>query len=42
MNDPTYLGEQVNGWVSNAAVLGISVLACVVALVAIPLQWFGS
>ena len=42
MNDPMYLGDQVNGWVSNAAVLGISVLACVVALVAIPLQWFGS
>jgi hypothetical protein len=36
-----YLDDQGNGWVSNAAVLGISVIACVVALVAIPLQLFG-
>lgn len=42
MNDRMYLEDQGNGWVSNAAVLGISVLACVVALVAIPLQLFGS
>jgi len=41
MNDPVYLEDQGNGWVSNAAVLGISILACVVALVAIPLQVFG-
>jgi Mn2+/Fe2+ NRAMP family transporter len=41
MNDPLYLGDQTNGWVSNAAVLAVSVLACVVALVAIPLQIFG-
>jgi Mn2+/Fe2+ NRAMP family transporter len=41
MNDPLYLGEQTNGWISNAAVLAVSVLACVVALVAIPLQIFG-
>ena len=41
MNDPMYLGDHVNGWISNAAVLAISALACVVALVAIPLQWFG-
>jgi Mn2+/Fe2+ NRAMP family transporter len=42
MNDPQYVGERGNGWISNAAVLGVSVLACVVALVAIPLQLFGS
>jgi Mn2+/Fe2+ NRAMP family transporter len=41
MNDPLYLGEHTNGWISNAAVLAVSVLACVVALVAIPLQIFG-
>ncbi len=41
MNDRMYLGDQGNGWVSNAAVLGISFIACVVALVAIPLQLFG-
>jgi Mn2+/Fe2+ NRAMP family transporter len=42
MNDPQYLGEHTNGWISNAAVLGISVLACIVALLAIPLQIIGS
>jgi hypothetical protein len=42
MNDPEYLGEHTNGWVSNAAVLGVSVIACLVALVAIPLQLLGS
>jgi Mn2+/Fe2+ NRAMP family transporter len=41
MNDPLYLGDRTNGWVSNAAVLIISVVACVVALVAIPLQFLG-
>jgi Mn2+/Fe2+ NRAMP family transporter len=41
MNDPLYLGEEGNGWISNAAVLGISLVACVVALVAIPLALFG-
>jgi Mn2+/Fe2+ NRAMP family transporter len=42
MNDPQYLDEHTNGWVSNAAVLAVSVIACVVALVALPLQVFGS
>jgi Mn2+/Fe2+ NRAMP family transporter len=42
MNDPLYLGEHTNGWISNAAVLAVSVIACVVALVAIPLQLMGS
>ena len=42
MNDPMYLGERTNGWISNAAVLAVSVVACVVALVAIPLQLMGS
>jgi Mn2+/Fe2+ NRAMP family transporter len=41
MNDPQYLGERGNGWISNAAVLFVSVVACVVALVAIPLVVFG-
>jgi len=41
MNDPEYLGENVNHWIANAAVLFISVIACVVALVAIPLQFLG-
>jgi Mn2+/Fe2+ NRAMP family transporter len=42
MNDPMYLGESTNGWFSNAAVLAVGLLACVVALVAIPLQLLGS
>jgi Mn2+/Fe2+ NRAMP family transporter len=41
MNDPVYLGDRTNGWISNAAVLVIGALACVVALVAIPLQLLG-
>jgi Mn2+/Fe2+ NRAMP family transporter len=41
MNDPQYLGEHVNHWIANAAVLFVSVLACIVALVAIPLQFMG-
>lgn len=42
MNDPMYLGERTNGWISNTAVLAVGLLACVVALVAIPLQLMGS
>jgi Mn2+/Fe2+ NRAMP family transporter len=42
MNDPEYLGDNVNHWIANAAVLFISVLACIVAFVAIPLQFLGS
>jgi Mn2+/Fe2+ NRAMP family transporter len=38
MNDPQYLNENVNHSIANAAVLFVSVLACIVALVAIPLQ----
>ncbi|HET6796836.1 MAG TPA: divalent metal cation transporter [Gemmatimonadales bacterium] len=42
MNDPMYLGENGNHWIANAAVLFISLLACIVAIVAIPLQIVGS
>lgn len=42
MNDPMYLGERTNGWIGNAAVLAVGLVACVVALVAIPLQLMGS
>jgi Mn2+/Fe2+ NRAMP family transporter len=42
MNDPVYLGDNVNHWIANAAVLLVSVLACIVAIVAIPLQLLGS
>jgi Mn2+/Fe2+ NRAMP family transporter len=42
MNDPFYLGENRNHWIANTAVLLISLLACIVAIVAIPLQFAGS
>jgi Mn2+/Fe2+ NRAMP family transporter len=41
MNDPQYVGENGNHWLANAAVLLISIVACIVALVAIPLQLMG-
>ena len=41
MNDREYLGDNVNHWLANAAVLIVSVIACVVSLVAIPLQFMG-
>jgi Mn2+/Fe2+ NRAMP family transporter len=41
MNDRDYVGEYGNHWISNAAVIVISLLASVLALVAIPLQLMG-
>jgi Mn2+/Fe2+ NRAMP family transporter len=41
MNDRKYLGEHTNGWLGNLAILVISVLAGVVAVVAIPLEIIG-
>lgn len=41
MNDPDYVGEFGNGWISNTAVIVISLLASLLALVAIPLQLLG-
>jgi Mn2+/Fe2+ NRAMP family transporter len=41
MNDPDYTGEYGNGWISNTAVILISLLASLMALVAIPLQLMG-
>jgi Mn2+/Fe2+ NRAMP family transporter len=42
MNDPQYLNEHTNGWITNVAVLAVSLIACLVALAAVPLQVFGS
>ncbi len=42
MNDPTYLGEHVNGRLSNVVVVAIIALAFVLAVVTVPLQIFGS
>lgn len=41
MNDRDYVGEHGNHWIGNAAVIGISLLASIIALVAIPLQLMG-
>ncbi|HKP48607.1 MAG TPA: Nramp family divalent metal transporter [Gemmatimonadales bacterium] len=41
MNDRDYVGEHGNHWVGNLAVIVISLLASVLALVAIPLQLMG-
>ena len=42
MNDRDYVGAHGNGRVSNAFVLGVIALACVLALVSLPLQLMGS
>jgi Mn2+/Fe2+ NRAMP family transporter len=41
MNDEDFVHESRNGWFSNAVVILIVGLACVLALVTIPLQIFG-
>jgi Mn2+/Fe2+ NRAMP family transporter len=41
MNDPDYVGEYGNHWISNAAVIVTSLLASILALVTIPLQLMG-
>jgi Mn2+/Fe2+ NRAMP family transporter len=42
MNDRRFMGEQVNGRLSNAVVVFTVGLAAVIAIVAIPLEIFGS
>jgi len=41
MNDPDYVGTHANGALSNAVVMFVVVLACVLALVSLPLQLTG-
>jgi Mn2+/Fe2+ NRAMP family transporter len=41
MNDEHYVGEHVNGWLGNSVVLAVTALACVLAIVSLPLQIFG-
>lgn len=41
MNDKRYLGRHGNGTISNFAIIAIIALGCVLALVAIPLQFLG-
>jgi Mn2+/Fe2+ NRAMP family transporter len=40
-NDPHYVGEHTNGWLSNTVVVVSILLAFVIAAVAIPLEIFG-
>ena len=42
MNDRDYVGDHGNGRVANAVVLVVTVLACVLALVSLPLELVGS
>jgi Mn2+/Fe2+ NRAMP family transporter len=41
MNDANYLGDHTNHWLGNLAILVISLLAGVVAVVSIPLEIIG-
>lgn len=41
MNDEAYVGTHTNGWLSNAVVLFCIALACVLAVVTIPLEVIG-
>jgi Mn2+/Fe2+ NRAMP family transporter len=42
MNDPIYLGEHRNGWLTNSVVGVVILLSFIVAIVAIPLEIMGS
>jgi Mn2+/Fe2+ NRAMP family transporter len=41
MNDPRYLGEHRNGWVSNSVVAVVIVISFVLAVISIPLEIMG-
>jgi Mn2+/Fe2+ NRAMP family transporter len=41
MNDPIYLGEHRNGWISNTVVAIIILISFVLAVISIPLQIIG-
>lgn len=42
MNDPIYLGEHRNGWISNSVVAIIILISFVLAVISIPLEIIGS
>jgi Mn2+/Fe2+ NRAMP family transporter len=42
MNDPVYLGDHRNGWISNSVVTIIILLSFVLAIISIPLEFLGS
>lgn len=41
MNDPVYAGKHTNGWIGNFVVVATIVMACILAVVTIPLQLLG-
>jgi Mn2+/Fe2+ NRAMP family transporter len=41
MNDPRYVEDKRNGWISNTAVISVIALGFVLAVVSIPLEIFG-
>jgi len=41
MNDPVYAGKHTNGWIGNVVVVFTIVMACILAVVTIPLQLLG-
>ena len=41
MNDPVYAGKHTNGWIGNVVVIFTIVMACILAVVTIPLQLVG-
>jgi Mn2+/Fe2+ NRAMP family transporter len=41
MNDPIYLGEHRNGWISNSVVAIIILISFVLSVISIPLQIIG-
>jgi Mn2+/Fe2+ NRAMP family transporter len=41
MNDPIYLGEHRNGWISNSVVAVIILISFILAVISIPLQIIG-
>jgi hypothetical protein len=41
MNDPIYLGDHRNGWISNSVVGIIILISFVLAVISIPLQIIG-
>jgi Mn2+/Fe2+ NRAMP family transporter len=42
MNDPVYLGDHRNGWVSNTVVSVVILISFVLAIISIPLEFLGS
>jgi Mn2+/Fe2+ NRAMP family transporter len=42
MNDPVYLGDHRNGWVSNTVVSIVILISFVLAVISIPLEFLGS